>query len=278
MNSPIHLGLSTCPNDTFLAHGLWSGAVDPRGLEIVWHFDDVQALNQGLRAGRYDVSKASYALALGMGPELITLPVGSALGFGVGPVLLAPPGPRRVDSTARVLTPGADTTAHLLLRLLHPEWTQVEHRVFSEILPALADGQADLGVCIHEGRFTYQDWNLDWVEDFGARYESETQHPLPLGGLFARESLAPEVRTTLTAVLAESLEYGHRHRDATLETMAHFAQELAPDVLYQHVDLYVNDWTRDLGPVGRDAITTLWQRAKAIDWPGAARGAPRFHG
>ena len=263
MPTPIHLGLSTCPNDTFLIHGLVSGAVDPRGLDIRIEFADVQELNEGLIAGRFDVCKASYALALGLGSDLRALNVGSALGFGVGPMLLARAGWSAGDANPRVLCPGAHTTATLLLRLFHPEWQNPKQVIFSEIMPALIAGDADLGACIHEGRFTYADHGLTCLEDLGSTWEQTSGHPLPLGGVFARLALDADTTQTLQQVLADSLAYGLAHREETLPTMSKHAQEFSAEVLMQHVGLYVNPWTQDLGPKGRAAIADLDQRARA---------------
>ncbi len=270
MPTKITLALSTCPNDTFLVHGLRSGATDPHGLEFGFVFADVQKLNEGLRAGRFDVSKASYALALTLAESVVALSVGSALGFGVGPLLLARPGLDANLAGPRVLCPGADTTATLLLRIFAPQLDHPEQVVFSEIMPALQAGRADLGVCIHEGRFTFRDAGLEMRQDLGAAWEADTGMPLPLGGLFARQELPGAVRNRVTAALRDSLEYGLAHREATLPTMTEFAQEMSSEVLFQHVDLYVNDWTLKLGKEGQAAIAALWDRAKRVDWPGCA--------
>ncbi len=270
MSTPIHLGLSTCPNDTFLIHGLVSGAVDARGLDIRVDFADVQELNEGLAQGRFDACKASYALALGLGAELGALSVGSALGFGVGPMLLARAGWESSQQEPRVLCPGTDTTATLLLRLFHPEWKEPEQVIFSDIMPALIAGQADLGVCIHEGRFTYADHGLACLEDLGSTWEQASGHPLPLGGIFARHALDTETKQTLQQVLTDSLAYGLAHREETLPTMSEHAQEFSAEVLMQHVDLYVNPWTQSLGPKGRTAIADLDRRARAAGLIGKA--------
>ena len=239
--------------------------MNKRGLDIQIDFADVQELNEGLIAGRFDACKASYALALGLGADLTALNVGSALGFGVGPLLLARQGWQSNDSAPRILCPGEHTTATLLLRLFHPEWPAPEQMIFSDIMPALIAGQADLGVCIHEGRFTYANHNLTRIEDLGETWEQSTQHPLPLGGIFARRTLPSATTQTLQQVLADSLTYSQANRAETLPTMATHAQEFSPEVLMQHVDLYVNPWTRDLGPQGRAAIQHLDQRARAAN-------------
>jgi 1,4-dihydroxy-6-naphthoate synthase len=247
MKTPVHLGLSTCPNDTFLIHGLVSGAVDARGLDIRIDFADVQELNEGLIAGRFDACKASYALALRLSDELCALNVGSALGFGVGPLLLARADWKPNGTPPRVLCPGEHTTATLLLRMFHPEWTRLKQ-----------------GVCIHEGRFTFAEHGLQHMEDLGTTWEQASDHPLPLGGIFVRRSLDDATARTLQAVLADSLAFGLAHRDQTLPTMSQHAQEFSPEVLMQHVDLYVNPWTVDLGSEGRGAIGELERRARSM--------------
>ena len=171
----LRVGLSTCPNDTFLFHPLLIGDVVPAGLDVEFVLADVQELNEALAAGQLDVSKVSFATALAMSDEVAVLPVGSALGFGVGPVLLGRSGYEHLTPDARVLCPGAGTTATLLMRCLHPEVEHLEHVRFDAIMPALeaaddADGP-EAGVCIHEGRFTYQSLWLPLIEDLGASWE-----------------------------------------------------------------------------------------------------------
>ena len=257
----IHLGISTCPNDTFAFHGLLTGRVDLRGLEFDVELLDVEELNRRLIAGDFDVAKGSFHLAHHLGSELVVLPSGSALGFGVGPLLLARepgllPGP-----ASRVLCPGAHTTATLLYRIFHPGQGAIEQVVFSEIMPALESGTADLGVCIHEGRFTWEGRGLGCVEDLGVRWEEATGSPLPLGGIFGRSCVDRDLLRTVQAVLRDSILYGRANRAETAETMGRHAQEMDPDVMYAHVDLYVNDWTLDLGAAGGSAIRELGRRA-----------------
>lgn len=259
----VHLGLSTCPNDTYLAHALLAGAIETPDLELEIELMDVQELNERLARGDFDVAKASYHLALRHAHDLMVLPTGSALGFGNGPLLLARgeltgtlPGPESV-----VLCPGEDTTATLLYRLFHPGGAEPQQRVFSEIMPALEDGTADFGVCIHEGRFTYEESGLVCIEDLGASWEAATSCPLPLGGLFARKGLDEEVVDAVQRALSASIRYADDHHEETFPSMRAHAQEMDDAVLWSHVELYVNGWTRRLGPEGRRAIQTLAGRA-----------------
>jgi 1,4-dihydroxy-6-naphthoate synthase len=269
----IHLGISTCPNDTFAFHGILAQRVDLRGLHFRVELLDVEALNRRLFAGDFDMAKASFHAALLLAGDLGVLPVGSALGFGVGPLLLAArpnSHPRdRVEECnrsdpPRVLCPGEHTTATLLYRLFHAGEGAIEQVVFSEIMPALETGAADFGVCIHEGRFTWQQHGLALVEDLGEVWERATSAPLPLGGILARHNLGVDTIRTVTDVLRDSLAYAHTHREDTVPTMRRHAQELTREVMFKHVDLYVNHWTTDLSDTGRAALEVLGRKAAEV--------------
>jgi len=266
----IRLGISTCPNDTFLLHALLEGEIDLGELEFEVEFLDVQELNDRLIAGDFDAAKASFYCGLTLAGKLAILDCGSALGFGVGPLLLG--SKERTNVPQRVLCPGRWTTANLLYSLFHADLGQPEQVVFSEIIPALEAGEADLGVCIHEGRFTWQARGLDLVSDLGVTWESATDSPLPLGGIFIRKSLGADVASQVNACLRASLDWGLAHREATLKTMSRHAQELDPAVIWSHVDLYVNEHTHTLGSVGQRALTALDREARragllAVDAP-----------
>jgi 1,4-dihydroxy-6-naphthoate synthase len=257
----LRIGLSTCPNDTFLFHALLEGLVDTRGLSLEFVLGDVQQLNELLEQDELDAGKASFATALRLADRYGVLRVGSALGFGVGPVLLARPG--LSGPPRHVLAPGAGTTATLLLRALHPELCApaVLRQVrFDAIMPALARGEADAGVAIHEGRFTYERHGLTLLEDLGASWERLTGAPVPLGGLLARRDLGAARHAVLARVLAESLAFARRDPQATLPTLRRHAQELDDAVLWQHVELYVNERTADLGAEGCAALDELARR------------------
>jgi 1,4-dihydroxy-6-naphthoate synthase len=265
MKPVIRLGISTCPNDTFAFHGLLTRAVEWRGLEFEVELLDVETLNEQLLAGDFDVCKASFHAALLAADDVVVLPSGSALGFGVGPLLLAAEQATRPTHASQLtLCPGRHTTAALLFDLFHPHSSRVEHVVFSEIMPRLEAGTADFGVCIHEGRFTWQAHGLALVEDLGTRWETETGSPLPLGGIVARRRLPTATIATVQRVIHESLMLALHDRDAALPTMRLHAQEFDDRVLMQHVDLYVNDWTVNLGPAGARALEELSARAAAL--------------
>ncbi|MSR47759.1 MAG: hypothetical protein EXS13_11980 [Planctomycetes bacterium] len=268
----LKVGLSTCPNDTFAFHGLLTGTTPRFGLEFEFVLQDIQQLNESLARGDLAIGKASFFQALSLTREFGVLPVGAALGFGVGPLLIArEPGPRP-DARARLLAPGAGTTANALLRLLLPEVRDVRHVPFAAIMPALARGEADGGVVIHEGRFTYQALGLHCRVDLGAEYERTQRAPLPLGGLLARRDLGADVHARFTAALRASLAAARSDRDATFATMQRHAQELSPSAIWQHVELYVNDWTTALGTRGAESLLRFEQALRGAGL--AARDLP----
>jgi len=268
--TPIHLGISTCPNDTFTFHAILEHRIDLRGLTFDIELLDVEELNRRLFAGDFDIAKASFHAALLLAGDLGVLPVGSALGFGVGPLLLgsripSPPSQNKEGSVRhRVLCPGAHTTATLLYKLFHPEQSKVEQVIFSDIMPALETGAADFGVCIHEGRFTWREHGLALIEDLGEVWERATATPLPLGGILARSRLPLDTTNAISQVLADSLAYALANRQETVPTMRRYAQELTEDVMFKHVNLYVNEWTADLGETGRAALAMLSQHAARL--------------
>ncbi|MGB8853332.1 MAG: 1,4-dihydroxy-6-naphthoate synthase [Pirellulales bacterium] len=265
MTRPLRLGISTCPNDTFAFHGLLTRAVDWRGLDFQVELLDVETLNKRLLAGDFDVCKVSFHAALLAAADVVVLPSGSALGFGVGPLLLAAqPNTRPTHPDQLTLCPGRHTTAALLFDLFHPRSSRVEHAVFSEIMPRLEARTADFGVCIHEGRFTWEARGLTLVEDLGIRWETDTGCPLPLGGIVASRQLPAATIAAVQRVIHDSLTLALRDPAAALPTMRQHAQEFDDRVLMQHVDLYVNDWTLDLGPTGRRALDALSSRAASV--------------
>ncbi len=270
----IKIGISTCPNDTFAFHGLLTDKVDCGGFEFEFELLDIQELNDRLFVGDFDIAKASFHAAILLADQMLVMPSGSALGFGVGPLLLAAEQNAAADSVESfqqrygrqpiVLCPGQHTTATLLFQLFYPLDVQLRQVVFSEIMPMLSRGEADFGVCIHEGRFTWRESNLGCVADLGTRWESETKCALPLGGLLGKKQLGTDVLQKINAVIRSSIEYGNEHRPETLLSMRRYAQEFSDQVLMSHVDLYVNDWTIDLGETGRRALHELSTQANSI--------------
>jgi 1,4-dihydroxy-6-naphthoate synthase len=262
MNRTIRLGISPCPNDTFAFHGLLSNRVETGSLRFDIELLDIEHLNERMLRGDFDVCKVSFAAALAMADDVVVLPTGSALGFGVGPLLLASSADTRPTFREQVtLCPGQHTTASLLFALFYPATTHVEQVLFSDIMPRLEQRSADFGVCIHEGRFTWRERGLHLVEDLGSRWETETGSPLPLGGIVASRTLPRDAIAAVQQAIHESLLLALADPQSALPTMRAHAQEFDDRVLMQHVELYVNEWTRDLGEVGHHALAELSRRA-----------------
>lgn len=267
MSERIHIGISTCPNDTFAFHALLHQKIDTGGLDFQFELLDVEELNRRLFAGDFDVAKASFHAAVYLTEELAILSSGSALGFGVGPLLLAGNHGKTpadgfqdengLDRAPLIGCPGKNTTATLLFKIFYPGCGELRQMVFSEIMPQLRTGQLDFGVCIHEGRFTYQDEGLQCVADLGSLWEQRTQLALPLGGITVRKRLGADRMKTIQSLVRESIDYGLEHRDETLVTMKEYAQEFSDEVLFAHVDTYVNEWTLDLGDFGARSLQEL---------------------
>jgi 1,4-dihydroxy-6-naphthoate synthase len=265
MSVPIRFAISTCPNDTFAFHAFLHRLVDWRGLDFEIELMDIQTLNERLLEGSLDVAKTSFHAAIHLTDRYGVFDSGSALGFGVGPLLLAAV-PGEVPSKLEQITlcPGKDTTAALLYQLFYSGKTQIQHVVFSEIMPHLKKKTADFGVCIHEGRFTWEPEGLSLVEDLGTRWEKETSCPLPLGGIIGAWELGDDVLHKVQSIINESIHYALQHPDEALPTMRRYAQEFEDEVLMKHVELYVNQWTLSLGEIGQKALDELSNRAHSI--------------
>lgn len=271
---PLTVGLSTCPNDTFAFHHLMERVERGEHEPVEWVLDDVQALNERLARGELDIGKTSCGAALRLSASIDLLPVGAALGFGVGPVVLTGLDVLPPLADARVLTPGRDTTAHLLWQMFAPGAGPATTTVFHAILPALERREADLGVCIHEARFTYRARGLRLVRDLGHEWEATNGLPLPLGAIGVRRELVerePERVAAFTRALHESITRGLRAPAVCLPTMRRHAQEFDDEVLLEHVRTYVNDATLDLGAQGRAALHLLWSRACDVGFCQAPR-------
>lgn len=263
MDRPLTLGYSTCPNDTFIFYAIAHGRIDLIGLSYDITLADVEALNQRAEVGLMDITKLSFAA---MGHLLGTyglLHSGAALGRGCGPLIVARPG-FDLESLDKipVAVPGARTTAALLLSLFSSRPLQMVPMTFDRIMPAIQSGEFEAGVIIHEGRFTYASYGLECLLDLGHWWETETGLPIPLGGIAIRRDLPKEVIKRVNDTLKESVSYAFAHPGEADDYITLHAQEMAPDVISRHIDLYVNDFTLDLGKEGRLAVEVLFQKAR----------------
>jgi 1,4-dihydroxy-6-naphthoate synthase len=263
MTGELSLGFSPCPNDTFMFYPLVHGLVDTGGLVYRERLEDVETLNQLALAGELDVSKVSYHALGHIRDQYALLRSGSALGRGCGPLLVAAD---RIDPAdlhgKTIAVPGRYTTAKLLLRLIDPSLDQFIIMPFNEIMDAVLSGKADAGLIIHESRFTYQGFGLHKLLDLGEWWEGETGLPIPLGGIVARRSLGTDTIAAVDRALRAGVEYARSHPDEAARYIREHAQELSPEVCAAHIDLYVNDFSTDLGDEGIRAISCLLERAE----------------
>jgi 1,4-dihydroxy-6-naphthoate synthase len=275
---PLSLAYSTCPNDTYIFHALAERLVNMRGLGFRIDLADVEALNKAAGQGRYDVSKLSFAAIGYLQGRYRVLESGAALGRGCGPLIVARPGfdPQRLPE-ARIAVPGLWTTANLLLGLYLGRKLPVRSMTFDRVMPAVADGRVDAGVIIHEGRFTYPEHNLVCLTDLGQWWETETGYPIPLGAIAVRDDIAPETADKISRVIRSSIEYGAAHPAASADYIGRHAQEMAPEVIRQHIGLYVNDFSVSLKAEGRAAVRELFRQAGKNGIFEASRG-PLFSG
>jgi 1,4-dihydroxy-6-naphthoate synthase len=259
----LTLGFSPCPNDTFIFDALVNGKIDTGELQFDYVLEDVETLNQWAFEEKLDITKLSYGSYLHLVQPYALLHAGSALGKGVGPLLISKrPIERSELATCRIAIPGEKTTANLLLSLAHPEAKNKEELVFSEIESAVLDGSFDAGLIIHESRFTYAARGLHKIMDLGDWWEQEMQAAIPLGGIVLRRSFPGNLAEKVDQLIRESLAFSWQHYPDLSEFVRCHAQEMEASVMRQHIDLYVNEYTTDLGPVGRHSIETLFARAQ----------------
>ncbi len=252
------LGFSPCPNDTFIFDALVNGKIDTEGLAFEPVLEDVQTLNQWALEGKLDISKISYGVLPLVLDRYDLLDAGGALGKGVGPLLIAKtPIAHSGIENSRIAIPGRHTTAHLLFSLAFPQALNKEFMVFSDIEQAALSGRADCGVIIHENRFTYRQKGLVKLLDLGEYWEERTGCPIPLGGILLRRGQEPGLQKKLDGLIRKSLEYAFSHYPELPEYVKRHAQEMDEQVMRQHIDLYVNDYSLSLGEEGRRAVQTL---------------------
>jgi len=261
----LSLGFSPCPNDCFIFDAIVNRRIDSEGLEFAVHLADVEALNDAALAGQAQITKLSYHAYAHCTSRYVLLDAGSALGRNCGPLLIS----RREISlqeaaagSLRIAIPGYYTTANFLLGLAFPHAQNKSELVFSEIENALLRNEYDAGLIIHENRFTYEAKGLKKIVDLGEFWERETGAPIPLGGIVVSRLLPDEVKQRVNRVIRRSVEYAFANRSASLPFVRAHAQEMSEEVMYKHIDLYVNDFSLDLGAEGRRAVELLFEKAR----------------
>ena len=261
MTTPLTLGFSPCPNDTFMFYPLIHGLVDTAGLSFQERLEDVETLNLLALQGALDITKVSYHALGHIRDEYALLRSGSALGRGCGPLLVAR---EEIDPACLrgkpIAVPGRYTTALLLLRLLDPALDNFVVMPFHEIMAAVQEERVAAGLIIHESRFTYQALGLKKLVDLGEWWEGETGLPIPLGGIVARRSLGGETIAAIERALKAGVEYARSHPAEAAAYIREHAQEMSEEVCSAHIGLYVNDFSEELGNEGERAIAELMRR------------------
>ena len=269
-NTCYRLAYSSCPNDTFIFKAIAGRLIDLKEWEFHICMEDVEALNQAAVQRIHDITKLSFAALGNLLDRYALLRSGAALGRGCGPLVVSLPGRSLADAAGKkpiVAVPGMGTTAYHLFRFFmadrFPEIdVTVKPMSFEKIMPAVADNTADFGLIIHEGRFVYPSLGLARVADLGQWWEDKTELPIPLGCIAVRRDMDPDTACRIQALIRESIDHAFAHPDLGAEYIRHHAQEMDETVIRQHIDLYVNDFSKDLGETGEQAVTAFFAYAR----------------
>jgi 1,4-dihydroxy-6-naphthoate synthase len=270
----LTIGFSPCPNDTFIFDALVNKKIDTGNLEFDLVLEDVQTLNEMAIVGKLDITKISYGSLPLISHKYVVLSSGSALGKGVGPLLIAPfELPASAVKQCVIAIPGRHTTAHVLFSLAFPDATNKVFLRFDEIEDFVLSNTGSLqniqsvklGVIIHENRFTYHDKGLIKQTDLGDFWETETGLPVPLGGIVANRNLPDNVKLKVQTLIRQSLEYAYENETGLSDFVKDNAQEMSKDVMKMHIDLYVNNFSIDLGEDGRKAVSKFLQVHSSIN-------------
>lgn len=262
MPTKLSLGFSPCPNDTFIFDALIHHKIDTEDLEFDVSFEDVESLNRKAFNAELDITKLSYHAFAYVLKEYVLLDAGSALGFGVGPLLIANKAyqPNEI-AKLRIGIPGKYTTANFLFSLAFPEAKNKVEMVFSEIEAAIKNNTIDAGLIIHENRFTYELRGFTKLLDLGDWWEQNTASAIPLGGIVIKRNIDQKTKEKVSRVLRNSVEYAFANPNSGIEFIRSHAQEMSEEVMYQHIKLYVNKYSLDLGAEGKKAVETLFKKA-----------------
>lgn len=259
----LKLAFSPCPNDTFIFDALVNGRIECGDLNFTTHIADVEALNREASLGMFDISKISIAAYPAMSDEYLLLDSGSALGNNNGPLLIsAKKTPVKEVENLRIAIPGIHTTANLLLSIAFPKALDKKEIIFSEIENAVLHDIVDAGLIIHESRFTYKDRGLKKIIDLGEYWESNFHQLIPLGGIAIKRSLPKEIILKVNQLISQSVTYAFSNPLQSQDFIKMNAQEMADEVIKKHIQLYVNNYSVNMGTKGREAILFLFKKAK----------------
>ena len=258
----LTLGFSPCPNDTFIFDALVNKKIETEGLEFDVVLEDVETLNKWSFEKKLAITKLSYPAFFQNLEKYILLNSGAALGKGVGPLLISKVKSQKLKiETNSIALPGENTTANLLFSFAYPEAKNKKHMIFSAIEEAVLNEQTELGVIIHENRFTYQEKGLHKVTDLGEYWEEKMKAPIPLGGIVVSRSIDKEISLKIDRLIKKSILFAFSNYPLITEYVKQHSQKMSEDVMRQHIELYVNNFSIDLGIDGKQAIETLYKIA-----------------
>jgi 1,4-dihydroxy-6-naphthoate synthase len=262
----LTLGFSTCPNDTFIFDAMVHQKINTFGLEFEYILGDVEELNRMAAQGKPDVTKLSFNAFFSVADKYCLLNSGAALGKNNGPILISKKKyPEKDIPKIKIAIPGINTTANLLLSIAYPTATNKIELLFSDIEKSVLNGDVDAGLIIHENRFTYADKGLNKIIDLGEYWENLTLSPIPLGGIAVKRELPRGLQLKIDKILKNSVRYAFDHPTESLEFIKAHAQEMDEEVMYKHINLYVNNFTLKLGTDGRKAIEMLYRKAREMN-------------
>lgn len=262
----LKLCFSTCPNDTFMFDALVNGRIDTQGIDFDIHLADIDELNKLALEGQPDITKISFNAFASVTENYQLLSAGSALGKGVGPILVSRKQIYQDEvNHVKIAIPGIETTANMLFSIAFPGATNKKVYLFSDIEDAILSNEVDAGLIIHENRFTYQSKGLRKIIDLGEFWENLTHLPIPLGGIAIRRNLPENIKLKVNQIMRASVEHAFAFPKLTYPFVRKYAQAMDEDVMFKHIELYVNKYSIDLSEEGQNAINELFNRSFSLN-------------
>ena len=261
----LNIGFSTCPNDTFIFDAMVHQKINTEGLSFNLILEDIEKLNQLAEQKNIDIVKLSYHAFAYLSEYYKILDSGSALGNHNGPILISKYKiyPDEIKDV-KIAIPGEKTTANLLLKIAYPEIKNTKTYLFSDIEEVVLSGEMDAGLIIHENRFTFEKKGLKKIIDLGEFWENKTKMPIPLGAIVVNNQLNKETQTKVNRVLKRSVRFAIENPHESLDFMKKYAQNMNQEIMYKHIQLYVNSYTENLGEKGKNAILKLYEIAENL--------------
>ena len=256
----LTFGFSSCPNDTFMFDALVNSKISTDGIDFDFIMEDVEKLNNMSIRNELDISKISYGSFLNCISNYELLKTGSALGENCGPLLIQKNHNKILTKHSKIAVPGRNTTANMLLNLFFPHFENTIEMVFSDIEEAVLNEEVDAGLIIHENRFTYLEKGLQKNADLGVLWESRTNLPIPLGGIVLKRSLPMQIKLKVQSLIRSSVLYAFENPEASMDYIRQNAQEIQEEVIRKHINLYVTNYSVDLGKKGINAVKILLKK------------------